>query len=241
MQPVHCCMSARVASSMSGSAITSDTAKRPPGRSTRAASRSTAALSAARLITQFEMTTSTLASGSGSPRAPRAGTRRCPHLPRPRSGARGRAPGGHVQPEHPSTACDPARGDQHIGTGPGSKVQHGLTGAQLGHRGRYAAAQGRRQRLRRRPGGLGGVVELVGRIQGLAWPEDPPVEPRSGPRIRSRPRPPGRVRGPPQRSGPRQWRTGRAPHRGSNPSGSGRAARGVSHDAPFNRLDRCRT
>jgi Fe-S-cluster-containing dehydrogenase component len=65
MQPVHSAMSARVAASMSGSAITSDTANRPPGRSTRAVSRSTRDLSAARLITQLEITTSTLASGSG--------------------------------------------------------------------------------------------------------------------------------------------------------------------------------
>jgi hypothetical protein len=66
MQPVHCSVSARVCASMSGSAITSETANRPPGRSTRAASRSTTALSAARLMTQLEITTSTLLSGSGT-------------------------------------------------------------------------------------------------------------------------------------------------------------------------------
>ena len=44
---------------------TSETAKRPPGLSTRKASRSTRSLSAERLITQFEMMTSTDASGSG--------------------------------------------------------------------------------------------------------------------------------------------------------------------------------
>ena len=55
MQPVHCAMSRRVASSMSGSATMSVTAKRPPGRSTRAASRKTDGLSAERLITQLEM------------------------------------------------------------------------------------------------------------------------------------------------------------------------------------------
>ena len=65
MQPVYACMSARVASSMSSSAITSETAKRPPGRRTRATSRSTLGLSPERLITQLEITTSTLASGSG--------------------------------------------------------------------------------------------------------------------------------------------------------------------------------
>jgi hypothetical protein len=37
MQPVHSAMSALVSPSMPGSAITSETAKRPPGRSTRAA------------------------------------------------------------------------------------------------------------------------------------------------------------------------------------------------------------
>ena len=65
MQPVHCRRSRRVASSISGSATMSVTAKRPPGRSTRAASRKTCGLSAERLITQFEMTTSTDSSGSG--------------------------------------------------------------------------------------------------------------------------------------------------------------------------------
>ena len=66
MQPVQAAMSARVCSSMSGSAITSETANRPPGRSTRAASAMTLGLSPERLITQLEMTTSTLASGSGT-------------------------------------------------------------------------------------------------------------------------------------------------------------------------------
>jgi hypothetical protein len=45
--------------------MTSETAKRPPGRSTRAASASTLSLSPARLMTQLEMTTSTEARGSG--------------------------------------------------------------------------------------------------------------------------------------------------------------------------------
>ena len=44
---------------------TSDTAKRPPGFSTRKASAMTRSLSADRLITQFEMITSTELSGSG--------------------------------------------------------------------------------------------------------------------------------------------------------------------------------
>ena len=65
MQPTsggHVC---RVASSMSWSATTSETAKRPPGLSTRAVSRSTCGLSPERLITQLEMTTSTVSAGSG--------------------------------------------------------------------------------------------------------------------------------------------------------------------------------
>ena len=56
----------RVASSMSGSATTSDTAKRPPGRRTLAASRNTAGLSPERLITQLLMITSTESSESGT-------------------------------------------------------------------------------------------------------------------------------------------------------------------------------
>ncbi len=66
MQPVHCAMSRRVSSSIPASATMSVTANRPPGRSTRAASRKTAGLSAERLITQLEMITSTESSGSGT-------------------------------------------------------------------------------------------------------------------------------------------------------------------------------
>src|SRR5437763_5639790 len=55
----------RTASGISPRTTTSDTAKRPPGLSTRNASWSTRRLSAERLITQFEMITSTEASGGG--------------------------------------------------------------------------------------------------------------------------------------------------------------------------------
>ena len=58
-------MSARVASSMSGSAMTSETAKRPPGLQHARGLASTLRLSPARLMTQLEMTTSTMPSGSG--------------------------------------------------------------------------------------------------------------------------------------------------------------------------------
>ena len=57
--------SCRTAAGTSPRTTTSDTAKRPPGLSTRNASRSTLRLSAERLTTQLEMITSTEASGSG--------------------------------------------------------------------------------------------------------------------------------------------------------------------------------
>ena len=55
----------RMAAGTSPRTTTSDTANRPPGLSTRNASANTFRLSAARLMTQFEMMTSTEASGSG--------------------------------------------------------------------------------------------------------------------------------------------------------------------------------
>src|SRR2546425_565233 len=63
MQPTQSAMSRRTSSLTSPRETTSETAKRPPGFSTRNASRRTASLSADRLITQFEMTTSTEQSG----------------------------------------------------------------------------------------------------------------------------------------------------------------------------------
>jgi hypothetical protein len=64
-QPTHSSMLRRTSAGTSPRTTTSDTANRPPGFSTRNASASTCPLSADRLITQFEMITSTLASGSG--------------------------------------------------------------------------------------------------------------------------------------------------------------------------------
>src|SRR5207249_9601721 len=65
MQPAHWSSERFTSAGSSARATMSATAKRPPGARTRCASRRTARLSAARLITQFEITTSTLASGSG--------------------------------------------------------------------------------------------------------------------------------------------------------------------------------
>src|SRR5579863_6112212 len=65
MQPTQSSMLWRTASGTSPRVTTSETAKRPPGRSTRKASRRTLSLSAERLMTQLEMMTSTELSGSG--------------------------------------------------------------------------------------------------------------------------------------------------------------------------------
>ena len=64
-QPIHSSMLLRTSAGTSPRTTTSDTAKRPPGLSTRNASRSTRGLSPDRLITQLEMMTSTELSGSG--------------------------------------------------------------------------------------------------------------------------------------------------------------------------------
>src|SRR6476469_2553561 len=65
MQPTQSSMLRRMSAGTSPRTTTSDTAKRPPGFSTRNASRSTASLSLDRLMTQFEMMTSTELAGSG--------------------------------------------------------------------------------------------------------------------------------------------------------------------------------
>src|SRR6266481_1015178 len=64
-QPTQRSMFWRICASTSPRVTTSETASRPPGLSTRKASRNTASLLAERLITQFEMITSTELSGNG--------------------------------------------------------------------------------------------------------------------------------------------------------------------------------
>jgi hypothetical protein len=63
--PTHSSMLRRTSAGTSPRTTTSETAKRPPGFSTRNASRSTCRLSAERLITQFEMITSTRRPAAG--------------------------------------------------------------------------------------------------------------------------------------------------------------------------------
>src|SRR6185437_9894392 len=65
MQPTQSNMLWRTSSGTLPRTTTSETAKRPPSFSTRKASRRTRSLSADRLMTQFEMMTSTELSGSG--------------------------------------------------------------------------------------------------------------------------------------------------------------------------------
>ena len=65
MHPTHSSTLRRISGGISPRTTTSDTANRPPGFSTRNASASTRSLSADRLMTQFEMMTSTELSGSG--------------------------------------------------------------------------------------------------------------------------------------------------------------------------------
>ena len=135
-------MSALVASSMSGSAITSETANRPPGRSTRAASRRTLGLSPERLITQLEITTSTvcvgerhvlevaldeldvLDAGLGG-----VGAGELEHLV------------GHVEPDRSTGRGDSTGGDQDVGAGARAEIEHRLAFAQVGDGGRHAAAE----------------------------------------------------------------------------------------------------
>src|SRR5437667_5507550 len=65
-QPTHKSTFCRICASTSPRVTTSETASRPPGLSTRKASLNTWSLSAERLITQFEMITSTELSGRGT-------------------------------------------------------------------------------------------------------------------------------------------------------------------------------
>src|SRR5438045_1613673 len=65
IQPTQRSSDLRTSSGTSPFTTTSETANRPPGLSTRNASRNTLSLSAERLITQLEMITSTDSSGSG--------------------------------------------------------------------------------------------------------------------------------------------------------------------------------
>ena len=115
---------------------------RPPGRRTRAISRNTAGLSAARLMTQLLMTTSTEAAGSGI-----ASIVPLEELDVGRAGFGGVALGqgehlvGHVEAERAAGRSDPPGGEQDVDAAARAQVEHALALAELGDGGRVAAAQ----------------------------------------------------------------------------------------------------
>jgi hypothetical protein len=83
-----------------------------------------------------------------------------PHAGAGRVGAReGEHLAGHVQPDRPAGGADAAGADQNVRAGAGAEVEDRLARVQGGHGGRHAAAQRRRDRLRRRPFGLARVVQ----------------------------------------------------------------------------------
>ena len=158
---------ARVASSMSGSATTSLTAKRPPGRRTRAASRKTRGLSPERLITQLEMITSTESSGSGTssivplrnstfstPASRWLRARELEHLV------------GHVEAVGLAGRPDAPGGEQHVDPAARAEVEDRLALVQVGDRGRVAAAE--RRELRRVGQRVALVVVVEPGAEGLA-------------------------------------------------------------------------
>ena len=203
------CRARRAASGESrSSATTSLIAIRPPGRSTREVSARTAALSAERLITQFEITTSTESAGSGiaSITPLRKWTLATP-------ASRAFAPGerehlvGHVEAVRDAGRADAARGEDHVDAAARAEVEHDLALVQLGDRGRVAAAErGGRGRLGQLAALLVGVEALaearVSRAAGAAAAAGARRPPRG------RPRRSGRG---PARAGRRRWWSSRSP------------------------------
>ena len=162
-QPVHIAMLAFTGSGSPSRTITSLTAKRPPGRSTRNASASTRRLSPERLITQFEMITSTVFDGSGI-------ASMCPLRNSTFVGARLRLVlqrerqhlVGHVEPIRLAGRTDAPGREQHVDPAAGAQVEHDLALAQIGERGRVAAAERREQRLGGDPRRLSCLVQVGG-------------------------------------------------------------------------------
>ena len=160
-QPVHIAMLAFTGSGSPSRTITSLTAKRPPGRSTRNASASTRRLSPERLITQFEMITSTVFDGSGI-------ASMCPLRNSTFVGARlrlvlqreGQHLVGHVEPVRLAGRAHALGREQHVDAAAGAEVEHHLALAQVGQRRRVAAAERREQRLGRDARRLARLVQV---------------------------------------------------------------------------------
>ena len=200
-----------MASSISGSATMSVTAKRPPGRSTRAASRKTWGLSAERLMTQFEMTTSTDSSGSGicsivpfmnstfsTPGRALVAAGQLEHLV------------GHVESVRLAGRADPAGRQQDVDPAAGAEIEDRLALVELGDGRRVSAAErGELRRVGERVALLAGVelgAEDVPSWSARAFvpqPHEDSAGRSSRRRPRSRPWPPRRSARAPPRGCPR--------------------------------------
>ena len=123
----------------------------------------TCPLSAERLITQLEITTSTEFGGQrqvldvaleelgvGGPGLGGVVAGEFEHLV------------GHVEPDRAAGGTDAAGRDEHVGASTGAEVEHGLALVQVGDRGRHAAAQRRRDRA------FGGALAGLGVVEHVA-------------------------------------------------------------------------
>src|SRR5207248_1621326 len=68
--------------------------------------------------------------------------------------------GGHVEPDGTTFGRHAPGGDQHVGAGAGPEVEHYLARAQVGHRGRHPATEGRGH------GGGGRALDTLRRLEG---------------------------------------------------------------------------
>ncbi len=169
----------------------SETPTRPPGFSTRAISVRTAGLSTERLITQFEMTTSTLLAGSGicldhpleemhvrDARLRGVLLREREHLVR------------HVEPVGGPGRADPLRRQDHVDPAARAEVEHRLALVQIGDRDRVAAAERREHRRVRELAALLGVIEHLSELRrrrvSPSEQQDPLPQPQPDPSVTAR-------------------------------------------------------
>ena len=141
-QPIQSSTLRRISAGTSPRTTTSDTARRPPGFSTRNASDKTRSLSAERLITQLEMMTSTEFDGQGDLldlsleelHVGRAG------LPLILAGE-GEHLVGHVEAVRLARRSHAAGGQEHVDAASRSEIENGLARLELRQRGRIPAAE----------------------------------------------------------------------------------------------------
>ena len=164
MQPTHSSMLRRTSAGTSPRTTTSETAKRPPGFSTRKASRRTASLSADRLMTQFEMidVDRVVRQRDRFDRALQELDVRGAGLPlvlaRQRRASRRSCRGRTTLPVGPTRL----RRQQHVDAAARSEVEHRLARLERDERRRVAAAERRGDRVGRQAAGLGVGVEIRG-------------------------------------------------------------------------------